>query len=156
VTSSQLEVFPLLHELSEGERDDLAELLEHWSFKEGEEIFCEGDEAHGLVLVLSGSVRLEGSRGEAAERITQGEHLGALSLVAVGSRESSAVAESACDLLLFSRTAFRRLADDAPRAACRLVEAILVDLAGLLRGDLDHIATLDSRAEISRGSSSSA
>jgi len=70
VNASQLEAFPLLHELSEGERDELAEPLEQWSFKQG--------------------------------------------------------------------------------------EAILVDLAGLLCGDLDQFATLDATADITCGSSSGA
>jgi hypothetical protein len=37
------------------------------------------------------------------------------------------------------RSAFRRFVDDAPRAACRLAEAIAAELAGLVRAQLDPI-----------------
>ncbi len=142
-----LKLFSLLRELTEEEREELADLLEPQTAREGEVIFCEGHEADGLVLIASGSVLLEGERGGSVERLREGEHLGALSLVVVGMREATATAESECELLLLSRTAFRRLADDAPRAACRLVEAVAADLAGLLRRDLDRIAAGLSAAE---------
>ncbi|MBW2274937.1 MAG: cyclic nucleotide-binding domain-containing protein [Deltaproteobacteria bacterium] len=135
-----LKAFALLQELTEEEREALADLLEPCVVGQGEAIFCEGDEADGLVLIVSGSVRLIGARGDTEVRLRGGEHLGALSIFVIGARESSATAESECDLLLLSRMAFRRLADDAPRAACRLAEAVIGDLAGLLRRDLDRIA----------------
>lgn len=144
MSGRDLEVFGFLCELTKGERDELDELLERRTAREGEIIFREGDEADGLVLILSGSVRLEAERCDTAEQLADGDHLGALSLVVVGARESTATADRECDLLLLDRMAFRRLVDDAPRAACRLAEAVIGELAGLLRRDLDQLAALHS------------
>ena len=102
-------------------------------------LFREREEASGLVLVVEGRVRLESSRAGELGSVGPGTALGAVSLVAVGPREASAVADSACCVLLLRRSTFRRLADDAPRAACRLAEAIACDAAALLRAGLEPL-----------------
>ena len=52
---------------------------------------------------------------------------------------ASVVAESDCQVLILERAAYRRLADDHPRTASRLLEAALADTAGLLRESLDSL-----------------
>ena len=55
-------------------------------------------------------------------------------------RETTALAVGETRVLRLSRESFRRLADDEPRAGVRVLEAVLVDLAGALRRNLDALA----------------
>lgn len=135
-----LKRFALLGELSEEERDVVADELEAMSIAEGEVLFEEGEESHGLVLVVEGRFRLESRRTGSLGAAHPGQVLGAASLVAIGTREATAVAETASRVLLLRRSSFRRLVEDAPRAACRLAEAVATDLAALVRAGLDTIA----------------
>jgi len=137
VTPEDLKRFDLLSEFGEEDREVFFELLEEQQIAKGRRVFSEGSESEGLVLVEVGSVRVESRRGGQPEILEAGSALGTLSLVAVGPRESTIFAETACTVHLLPRTAYRRLADDYPRTACRLVEAIVEDVAGLSRSALD-------------------
>lgn len=139
MSAVDLKRFALFEELSEEEREVLADEIERIELEPGDVLFRERDEASGLVLVVEGRVRLESSRAGDLGSVGPGTALGAVSLVAVGPREASAVADSACCILLLRRSAFRRLVDDAPRAACRLAEAIACDTAALLRAGLEPL-----------------
>lgn len=137
---SVLKQFDLLAEFSDGDRSCLYELLEARSVSPGRRIFGEGSEAEGMVLVVSGRIQVEGRRCEQPEILEGPCVLGALSLVSVGPRESTMLAETACEVLMLPRTSYRRLVDDYPRTACRLAEAIIEDMAGLVRPALDWLA----------------
>ena len=139
MSAVDLKRFALFEELSEEEREVLADEVERIELEPGDVLFREQDEASGLVLVVDGRVRLESSRAGELGSVGPGTALGAVSLVAVGPREVSAVAESACSILLLRRSTFRRLVEDAPRAACRLAEAIARDAAALLRAGLEPL-----------------
>jgi CRP-like cAMP-binding protein len=138
---SDLKVFDLLHEFDDHDRASLAELLEESSVATGRRIFSEGNESDGLVFVTSGTIKLANSRTSSFEILEGGCSLGALSLVSVGPREATAYAETPCEVLLLSRNAYRRLVEDYPRSACRLLEAILDELAGNVRLGLDRLAS---------------
>ena len=140
MTPADLKRFSLLSELSEEDRDDLFEQLEPLSVRKGRSIFRETAEADGLVLIVSGSVRLESSRRDDLGTLGAGSILGTAALLSMGRREVTAKTEEPCELLLLARTSYRRLVEDHPRAACRLTEAIAADLAGLLRQGLDSLA----------------
>ncbi|MDX1650822.1 MAG: hypothetical protein R3263_13300, partial [Myxococcota bacterium] len=64
---------------------------------------------------------------------------GGLALACVGPRMVSAVAEEPTRVRVLSRTAFHRLTEDAPRAACRILEAVLADVALALRSGVDPL-----------------
>jgi CRP-like cAMP-binding protein len=141
--SYDLKRFPLLVEFSAEDCEALSELLEEKALKRGRRLFGEGNEADGLVLVQSGTVVLKSGRAKQdLGRLGPGSTLGALSLVTVGARECTARAETDCELLLLARTAFRRLVDDAPRTACRLLEAVTAEVATLVRPGLDAYSQL--------------
>jgi CRP-like cAMP-binding protein len=146
VSGPDLKGFALLAELGEEERELLVELLEPVVLAAGEQLFAEGQEADGLLLVERGSVELSSGRAGALGHVGAGDTLGSISLVAVGPREATAVAREASRLWLLSRESFRRLAYDAPRAACRILEAALADFAGAVRDELDRFAGPRSRA----------
>jgi CRP-like cAMP-binding protein len=140
VTPEDLKNFGLLSEFGDEDREALFELLDERPIAEGRRIFSEGTESEGLVLVASGRVRVESRRATEPAVLEAGCALGALSLIALGRRESTIFADTACSVLILPRTAYRRLADDYPRTACRLMEAIMDELTGLVRSGLDLLA----------------
>jgi CRP-like cAMP-binding protein len=140
MNAAELKRFPLLAEFDDEDREALAELVDEHTASKGVPLFREGSEAEGLLLVLSGDVRLESRRTGSSDRVGAGAALGALSLMVVGPREATALAESACRVLLLPRTSFHRLTSDHPRTACRLAEAIVREMAATLRDGLEAIA----------------
>ncbi len=140
MSESDLKAFPLLAELSEEDREALDDLLEPVSVRSGRKLFRAGSESEGQTLIVEGEIAFHSPRSSETWVLGPGSALGALSLVAVGEHETSATAETACELLFLDRTQFRRLADDHPRAACRLLEALMKDLAATTRAALDEVA----------------
>lgn len=138
--ADRLKSISLLASFTDEDREALAELLDERVVREGRRIFTEGTEAEGMILVLSGSVRVESRRTGGSEVVDAPLALGALSLMTVGPRECTAFAHTECEVLLFPRTSFRRLADDHPRTACRLAECLVDEAAGLIRSGLDKLA----------------
>ena len=139
MTPADLKRYGLLVEFTEEDRGWLVELLDEECFSEGETVFCEGDEADTLCLVESGSLRISSEVDGPLGLLCSGAALGAVSVVIVGKRQATATAESDSKLLMLSRSSFLRLADDAPRTACRLAESILSELATSLRANLDYV-----------------
>jgi CRP-like cAMP-binding protein len=138
VSATELKRFDLLANFEEEEREDLENELEVRVLDAEEVIFEEGDPGEGLVLVAMGEILVASARRGAAARFGPGTALGALSLVAEGRRESSARTATRTRLLILDRDGFRRLVDAAPRSACALLEAILVDCADAVRAGLDE------------------
>ncbi len=139
----ELKRFGLFADLGEEDREYLLELLETRDLANGQPAFQEGQEADGLVLVERGALRIESRRVGPLGALGPGASLGALSLLAVGPREVTAIAEGATRIRLLSRSAFRRMAEDAPRGTLRLLERVLVDLAQATRSQLDTFAESD-------------
>jgi CRP-like cAMP-binding protein len=140
VRGPELKRVALFAELSEEEREALAEHLAPVELEAGEQLFREGQESEGLVVVEHGGLELRSSRAGVLGPVRAGACLGAASLVAAGPREATAVASEASRVLVLSRESFHRLADDAPRAACRILETAFADFAGALRAGLDRLA----------------
>lgn len=141
MTEPDLKQFSALAELAEPEREAVADLLEPLELGPDRQLFREGQEAEGLLLVESGALRLESKRQGALGACGAGTVLGGLSLVAVGPREATAVATERSRVWLLSRTSFHRLVEDAPRAGCRLLAAVLADVAQAVRGGLSELAS---------------
>lgn len=140
----ELKPFALLAEMSDDEREALAELLEVRELPTGKSVFREGAEAEGLELLAEGTLILKSKRtGGVIASIDAPYHLGASSLFAVGKREVTAVADGPCVVWSLSRTGLARLAEDAPKAAFRLAEATAGELASLTRPILDALANVD-------------
>ncbi len=135
-----LKAFALLAEFGDGDRENLHELLEEKRVARGRRLFSEGSESEGLILLRSGKVRLESRRGLEPEFLPAGAALGAISLISVGPREVTAFAEEPCEIWVLPRESWPRLVGDHPATACRLAEALVRDLAGLLRLGLDRLA----------------
>ena len=135
-----LKRFVLFSDLTDSDREAVAELLAPIELVSGRQCFREGQEAEGLLLVDRGELRLESLRGGELGSCGEGESIGGLALLLVGTREVTATAITPSRVLQLSRGAFLRLAEDYPRAALRLVQAITAEFAGAVREGLDRIA----------------
>jgi CRP-like cAMP-binding protein len=138
--STRLASFALLRRLGESERAAVARHLQRIEVEAEQMVFAEGDESHGLVFVAEGVLRVERGENALLGKAGKGECFGAFALASVGTREVSAVAEHASTVLVLSRGAFLRLADESPRTACRLLEAVLEEIATTARGGLSTLA----------------
>jgi CRP-like cAMP-binding protein len=136
VSQHELKRCALFEDFSDDERDTLWQELEPEDVPAGHSLFEEGSEADGLLVVLDGEVQVECRERGALGAVGAGAALGALSLVAAGRREATAVARTDCKLVHLSRGSFRRLVADAPQLACKLQEAMLRELAANLREGL--------------------
>ena len=131
--------FELLAELREADLEVLFDLLEPRKLARGRKVFREGSEADGLVLLASGRIEISSGRGGPAFVLEPGAILGTLSLVTCGPRELTASTIEPCEIWRLPRDQWRRLVDDHPRTACRLLESIIEDTAATLREVLDHV-----------------
>jgi CRP-like cAMP-binding protein len=127
--AAELKRFTLFADLGEGEREELAALLEGRDLSAGETLFEEGDDADALLLVLDGRLELRSRRRPEPLSVGAGEVLGGLALFAVGCREVSAVGAEPTALRLLRREDFLRFAEDQPRAAFRIAAALVSDVA---------------------------
>jgi len=144
VTPGELKKFQLLTEFSEEDREALTELLEERTLPDGKSVFREGMEGEGLVLLCKGRLNLKSKRtGSIVGVLEAPAHLGGASLFSFGKREVTALADGPALVQTLSRTGLPRLADDAPRAAFRLAEAVAGELAGLVRQGIPVIVEND-------------
>jgi CRP-like cAMP-binding protein len=133
VNATALKPFALFSDLGDGEREELAELLEERDLSAGETLFVEGEESDALVLVLRGSVELASRRSVEKIAVGAGGTIGVLALVAVGARETTAIGVDASELRLLRREEFLRFAEDHPRAAFRIAAAVAAEVAQHVR-----------------------
>ncbi len=132
-----LKRFAPFADLSDGERVEVAAVLEGRELSPGETLFHEGDEADAMVLVTEGMVELSRTSSAVKALLPMGSVLGGLSLFAVGTREATACGgPERARVVLLRREDWRRLAEDFPRVACRIAEAILADVATHTRAAL--------------------
>ena len=129
--------FPLLAALQPEDVEALRPLLEARKLARGRWVCREGAEADGLLLLRSGKVEVSADRSQSTAVLEAGAALGGLSLVDVGPRELAARTLEACELWALPRSQWHRLVEDHPRTACRLLEAIVQQLATSLREALD-------------------
>lgn len=138
MSAAQLKRFSLFADLGDGEREDLADLLEERELSARETLFGEGDEADALVLVVSGRVEITSPRSGERLSIGPGGTIGALALFSVGLREGEAVGAEPSELRLLRREDFLRFAEDHPRPAFRIAAAVAAEVAQHARAALSQ------------------
>jgi CRP-like cAMP-binding protein len=136
VNVADLKKFPLLAQFDDAERGAVADELKPLDLAAGILLFSEGEPADGALFVAEGCVRVHSPRTGLDVQFGAGEALGTLSLVVDGPREATAETVSHPRLWRLSRSAYRRLAEVAPTATCRLLEGILRDCAGTVREEI--------------------
>lgn len=129
---NDLKQFNQFRDLSAEELEQLISLLEERPYAKGRRVLREGEDAEGLLLVTEGLLSTQTEAGHEG-KLEAPVALGAAALVSLGVRAMTAVAEEPCIVHVLTRTAFHRFAEDAPRAAVRILEAVITDMAGLLR-----------------------
>jgi CRP-like cAMP-binding protein len=139
VSAEALKAFGPFADLSDGERAEVADLLEARSLAPGETLFCEGDDADSLVLVSGGTLEVGCRRTRESTKLGPGSVLGGLALFAIGAREASAAGGDRAQVLLLRREDFLRLAEDSPRTACRVAMALSAELAAVVRNALEGL-----------------
>jgi CRP-like cAMP-binding protein len=137
LSGAELARISLFRDLTPGDLDLLASLGEEQALRAGEVLCLEGGEADGAILLLEGTLDCTREGSGDLGRIDAPAALGLASLASSGNREASLRAASVARVLLVTRTAFHRFSQDAPTAAVRVLEAILSELAGALRGSLE-------------------
>ena len=138
MNAEALKPFGLFASLGDEERAAVADLVEAQDLDAGEQLFLEGQESDGLILVESGALRITSQRAGELGRLGAGEVLGSLGLVVVGRREVTAVAEGETRVLTLTRESFQRLMLDEPRACCRVLETAICEFSGVARLALDR------------------
>jgi voltage-gated potassium channel len=134
----ELKSFALLAELDGRDLEALAEVLEEETLAAGRCLFREGEAASALYLVAEGRVELASRRSPRRLLLGPGASLGGAALLGVGAREATVTALTEARLLRLERTSLRALADEAPRTAYRLLEALAGELAARARALLDR------------------
>ncbi|XP_031571158.1 cAMP-dependent protein kinase type II regulatory subunit-like isoform X2 [Actinia tenebrosa] len=110
-----LEKVPMLQEITEYERMNLADALNSKSFKDGECIIKQGDEADYMYFVEAGvvSIRMHNQNDPTSEvevaRCEQGGYFGELALITHNKRAASAYAEGDVNCAVLDVHAFERL-----------------------------------------------
>jgi CRP-like cAMP-binding protein len=137
VSAVDLARIALFGDLTVSELELLAGAGEEQALRPGEVLCLEGSEADGAIFLLDGA--LDCARDGLGElpRIEAPAALGLASLARTGNREAKLVAAEPTRVLLLTREGFRRFSQDAPAAALRMLEAVVSDLAGALRGSLE-------------------
>jgi len=136
----ELKRFSPFAELAEADAELVEDLIEVRELETEETVVNEGDEADGLILVGAGQLRLVSERVPELPNLEPGRYMGGLSLGSLGRREVSLIAAEPSVVFLFTRSAFLRLSEDAPRAATRVLESVLRDLGASLRAGIDDLA----------------
>jgi CRP-like cAMP-binding protein len=141
VSEIDLKRFAFFSDLTDSDREAVAELLEPIELAPGRQCFREGQEAEGLLLIDRGELRLESQRSGDLGSSGEGTAIGGLSLLLVGTREVTATAVAPTRVLHLTRAAFLRLAEDHPRVGLRLMQAITEEFAAAVRQGLDRMVS---------------
>jgi CRP-like cAMP-binding protein len=137
VSAADLSRIGLFADLTPSELELLASVAEEQSLRAGELLCLEGSEADGAILLLDGALDCARDGSGELGQIDAPAALGLASLAFNGNREATLKAVSPARVLLLTRTGFHRFSQDAPAAAVRVLEGVINELAGALRGSLE-------------------
>lgn len=105
----------------------IARRFELRTYKEGDKIFCEGDEGHGMYVLCEGEVAVLKTMGLAEHELTRlspGEHFGEMALISNAHRTATvqATMDSSCGRL--DQKGFDELMDADARFAQRILKVL--------------------------------
>lgn len=153
VTSDELRAIPLLTSLDPATLADTARRAQHCSFRPGQQILFEGEQAPGLFFVLRGRVRLSRTAPDGREQVlamaSPGEHFDAVPLFDGGPNPTSARAMSPVACLMLPREDLLALIGRHPQLGL----AMLSSMAGQLRelvSLVEDLAFRSVRARLAR------
>jgi CRP-like cAMP-binding protein len=120
----------------------------------GSPLFVENMVGESLLIVKSGTVRITQRVGAEEKELTvlgEGEHLGALSVLARSVRMVSAVAATPCEVVEITQHAYYQLQPQKPQACLKLALAIASDLASRMFDNREAMRGLAVRPAQGRG-----
>lgn len=119
---------PLFASLGPTELEAIGAITEERAVDAGTALTHEGRHEGYFFVIVSGTVRIERG-GQIINTMHDGDFLGEISLLDGGPRTASAIAESACQLLVMSYQRFNQLLDTAPEVRT----AVLAEVGQRLR-----------------------
>lgn len=131
-----------LHEVTifEGRKQETVEALEACmetrSYAAGDKIFATGDSGDELFLIRRGTVRIVLPLNTGSHHLAtfgRGDFFGEMAFLDHATRSADAVADTATDLFILSRSRFDALADEHRILAIKLLERLAITLAARLR-----------------------
>jgi CRP/FNR family transcriptional regulator len=152
-TVNDLRAIPLLASLDLPTLADTARRVRQCSFRPGQHILIEGEQAPGLYFVLSGKVRLSRTAADGREQVLAmigpGETFDAVPLFDGGPNPSSARAMSPVACLLLAREDLLALISRHPGLALSMLGAMAGQLRELV-GLVEDLAFRTVRARLAR------
>ncbi len=143
----------LLRDLPESELDNLGKLAIVKSYAAGQTIFMKGDKARGMMVVLTGGVRIGASSPEGKEvvlnTIHPGEVFGEIGLIDGVERTADAVAMEATELLILNRKDFLPYLESHPDISIRLLQ-LMCKRIRTTSEQLEDFSFLDLRRRIAK------
>jgi len=119
---------PLFDGLAPADLGAIAEVAEERSFADGELLASEGELGDELLIVASGTVRVEAGGSEIARR-GRGEVLGEMSLITRGPRVASLVADGDVRAIYIGRREFESMIHDRPDIGIGIMRVLAQRLA---------------------------
>ena len=125
---------PLFDELAPADLGAIAEVAHERSFTDGEVLASEGELGDELLIVASGTVRVETGGAEIARR-GRGEVVGEMSLITGGPRMASLVADGDVLAIRIGRREFESMIHDRPDIGIGVMRVLAHRLAETRPGD---------------------
>jgi CRP-like cAMP-binding protein len=126
----------IFSELSDDEFSELYGLMSARDLKEGEVLFCEGDDGDEMFVIVSGSVAVDVSLHDGKKiviaEIREGDFIGEMSIVEELPRSASCTARGKTSLLSLSAKALRRLMEERSSMAVKILHRMALIAAGRL------------------------
>lgn len=137
---------PIFKGLDENELARVAQICETTSMKYDEFVFREGEEGDRLYIIGKGEVRISrdvpGMGEEAVAVLKQGACFGEMAVLDRSQRSTDAIVESACDLVMITRTDFEALLASDPALAHKVLWSVIRLLCHRLRNTNDSLQSI--------------
>jgi CRP/FNR family transcriptional regulator len=115
----------------------ISKIIKKISFREGEQLFKEGDDTRGLYLIHSGKIEISKATPDGWRQtlavLTSGNFFGELSILEKRRHEASAVAVEDTEILLITKEDFERLMKEDIALACDIIKKIALVMSKNLR-----------------------
>jgi CRP/FNR family cyclic AMP-dependent transcriptional regulator len=120
---------PLFSELSKKELESLARSAKEVNHKQGAVLAKEGDSGLGFFLIADGTASVS-VRGRPRAKMGPGDFFGEISLLDQGPRSATVVAETPVRLIGITQWVFKRLVEQNPALAWKLLRVMATRLRG--------------------------
>lgn len=135
-TARLLSQVPLFSGLSKKELASLAGAVKEVSHREGDVLAREGDVGLGFFLIVEGTAKVT-VNGRVRNRLGPGDWFGEISLLDEGPRTATVVAESPMKLLGLTSWVFRRIVEENPGVAMKMLKVMALRLRSSAK-DISH------------------